>query len=92
MKKLNPLILAIVPALLVLAAFTIVNKRWWGKRITARWDVHTGTEAGDPWTIYGPDWKKWSIPQLVDAWRNGKAGWFKKGESPAIQTGAQFES
>lgn len=75
----------------VLAAFTLLNKRWWGRRITAKWDVHTGSDPASPWTIYGPDFKKWSLPQLFAAWHNGEQGWYPKGKSPDLDTSPKFE-
>lgn len=78
---------ALVAALLT----TVLNKRWWGRRITAKWDVHTGTEPGDPWTVYGPDWLKWSVPQLFTAWKDGKPGWYPKGQTPELPTGSEFD-
>lgn len=71
--------------------FTVFNKRWMGRRITARWDVVTGTEPGDPWTVYGPDWSKWTLPQLYAAWANGKPGWFPHGQRPDMETEVEFD-
>lgn len=90
MSKRTAIIAALV-GLAVVAFFTLVNKRWWGRRIVARWDVTTGTEPGDPWTVYGPDWSKWSIPQLFGAWQKGRAGWFPKGQRPELPTTTEFD-
>lgn len=94
MKKTTKYLLAgvAVAALVTAAIATILNKRWWGNRINAKWDVATGSDmAGQPiagkdspWTIYGPDFQKWSLPQLYDAWKNGVKGWYPKGERPEV--------
>lgn len=81
----------IIVALVAVMIATLANKRWWGRRITAKWDVHTGTEAGDPWTVYGPDWKKWSLQELFSAWQDGKKGWYPKGKSPELATTTEFD-
>lgn len=82
---------AVVMAVLAVAIATICNKRWWGRRITAKWDVVTlGAPENHPWTIYGPDFKMWTLLQLFDAWKNGVPGWYLKGERPEEKTGAEF--
>lgn len=82
---------AAVAALLVTCLFTVLNKRWVGRRITSRWDVHTGTQPGDPWTVYGPDWAKWTLPQLWSAWMKGKPGWYPKGTTPELAATTEFD-
>ena len=80
-----------VITLALAAAFTGLNKRWWGRRIVAKWDVHTGSDPGSPWTIYGPDFQKWTLGQLAEAWQNGEKGWYPKGQTPDIDTSTKFD-
>lgn len=91
MKTRTAIILGVVAVLATVAAFTLLNKRWVGKRITSRWDVTTGSEPGDPWTVYGPDWSKWTLPQLYAAWTKGKTGWYPKGQRPDLETKTEFD-
>lgn len=30
---------SIIVAILVVCAFTVLNKKWWARRITAKWDI-----------------------------------------------------
>lgn len=95
MTKRNKVILVTgltVAAVAALAA-TVFNKRWWGRRIVAKWDVVTaGPEvpADSPWVVYGPDFTKWSIPELFQAWNKGVPGWYPKGQRPDLPTTAEI--
>ena len=95
MTKRNKIILGTGIAVAAVAALlaTVLNKRWWGRRITAKWDVVTAgpdVPANNPWVVYGPDFAKWSIPELFEAWKNGVQGWYPKGQRPDVPTDPEF--
>lgn len=91
MKPRTSILLAVLAVVLVTAGFTVLNKRWWGHRINERWDVHTGPDDTTPWAVVGPDFKKWSLAELINAWAKGDTSWYPKGQTPDLDTSTEFD-
>lgn len=79
MKKRTKWALGIGALLFVVAMYTVANRRWWFKRVNAKWNYfETYTENGETGlrTVNLPE--RITVPQLIHAYFNGREGWTRR--------------
>lgn len=66
-------------ALLMLALLTVLNKRWWARRIMRKWDIASNLEANTELL------SNTSLKRMIDIYRNGMEGWTLRGTKGGLQ-------
>lgn len=75
--------LGIGATVLVVLLLTVLNKRWWARRIMLRWNMagSTGDLAANDELI-----KHTTLADFVALWRDGRDGWTRKGTATTTET------
>jgi hypothetical protein len=72
--------------LIVLALFTVLNKKWWAARIFQKWDTESNM-ANNPELL-----KSTSLTRFIEVYRKGMDGWTLRGTKATVGTDSTIET
>lgn len=77
MKK--PLWIGLAALTVLVLALTVLNKRWWARRIMRKWDINSNLEANSE-MIANTSLRRW-----FELYRIGMPGWNLRGTAGGMQ-------